>query len=161
MGRLIPNKIKKGDEIRIIAPSRSMKILKEDIIKLAKEKLDQEGFLVTFGKNAMKYTNEDFKCASISERVQDLHEAFEDKNVKAILTAIGGYNVNQILDNIDYEIIKSNPKIICGFSDNTALINAIYAKTGLITYSGPQFFSFGMKYGFEYTMKYFKEMFIK
>src|SRR5699024_2083738 len=81
-----------------------------------------------------------------------------DKNVKAILTVIGGYNVNQILDYIDYDLIKENPKIICGFSDITALTNAIYAKAGMITYSGPHFSSFGMKKGFEYTEKYFKKM---
>ena len=55
-------------------------------------------------------------------------------NVKAILTAIGGFNVNQILEHIDYKIIRQHPKILCGYSDITALLNAIYAKTGLITY---------------------------
>lgn len=161
MEKIIPNKIKKGDEIRIIAPSRSMKILKEDVINLAKERLEELGFRVTFGKNVMNSLNDDFKCASIEDRVEDLHDAFKDKNVKAIITAIGGYNVNQLLDYIDYELIKQNPKIICGFSDITALVNAIHKKTGLVTYLGVQFFSLGMKYGLDYSIEYFKKIFMQ
>lgn len=153
-----PKRLKKGDEIRIIAPSRSLKVVKEDVISNALKRFEDMGLKVSFSKNALKYKNENFKCATIQERVDDLHEAFKDKNVKGIITAIGGHNVNQILDYIDYNLIKNNPKIICGFSDITALINSIYAKTGLITYLGPQFFSFGMKYGFEYTLEYFKKI---
>ena len=159
--KIVPKKLKIGDEIRVIAPSRSMKVLKEDVINLAIKRLEEIGLKVTFGKNVMKYKNEYFKCATINERIEDLHEAFKDKNVKAIITVIGGYNVNQILEYIDYKLIQKNPKIICGFSDNTALVNAIYAKTNVVTYLGVQFFSFGMKYGFEYSMEYFKKMFFE
>lgn len=90
-------------------------------------------------------------------RIKDLHEAFLDNNVKMILTAIGGYNSNQLLRYIDYDIIKNNPQIICGFSDITALLNAIYTKSGLVTYSGPHFSNFGMNKGLEYTIRYFNE----
>ena len=161
MNKIIPNKLKKGDEIRVIAPSRSMSILNDDIIKSAKTRLEKMGFKITFGKNVSKSIDDNYKCASIDDRVQDLHEAFSDKNVKAILTVIGGFNVNQILDYIDYELIKENPKILCGFSDITALSNAIYTKTGLVTYSGPHFSSFGMKKGLEYTQECFEKMFLK
>ena len=161
MNKIIPDKLKVGDEIRVIAPSRSMSILSNDVIESAKERLEKIGFKVTFGKNVLKSINDDYKCAEIQDRVDDLHEAFKDKNVKAILTVIGGYNVNQILDYIDYNLIQENPKILCGFSDITALSNAIYAKTGLVTYSGPHFSSFGMKKAFEYTEQYFKKMFMQ
>ena len=161
MNKIIPSKLKMGDEIRVIAPSRSMCILNEDLIDSAKTKLEKMGFKVTFGKNVSKSIDDNYKCASIEDRVQDLHEAFADKYVKAILTVIGGYNVNQILDYIDYELIKENPKILCGFSDITALTNAIYAKTGLVTYSGPHFSSFGMRKGFDYTQEYFEKMFMQ
>ncbi|MBR1803260.1 MAG: LD-carboxypeptidase [Clostridia bacterium] len=161
MNKIIPNKLNKGDEIRVIAPSRSMCILSEEIINFAKIRLETLGFKVTFSKNVSKSLGEDYRCASIEDRIEDLHDAFKDKNVKAILTVIGGFNVNQILDYIDYNLIKENPKIICGFSDITALTNAIYAKTGMLTYSGPHFSSFGMKKGFEYTEQYFKKMFMQ
>ena len=161
MKNIIPEKLKNGDEIRVIAPSRSMNILDEETISIATKRLEELGFKVTFGKNVKNEINSEYGCATIEDRIEDLHEAFIDKNVKAILTVIGGFNVNQILDYIDYELIRNNPKIICGFSDITALLDAIYAKTGIITYYGPHYSSFGMKKGVEYTLKYFKSMFIE
>ncbi len=157
---IVAEKLKKGDEIRIIAPSRSMKILGKDCIELATKRLEQEGFNVTFAKNVME-SDDDYDCAKIENRVKDLEDAFKDKNVKAILTVIGGYNSNQLLSYINYEVIKENPKILCGFSDITALLNSIYSKTGLITYYGPHYSSFGMEKGLEYTLEYFKKMLIE
>ena len=151
-------KLKIGDEIRVIAPSRNMKILSDETINTAIKRLEELGFKVTFGKNVYNSINDVYGCASIEDRVKDLHEAFLDKNVKAILTVLGGFNVNQILDYIDYDIIKNNPKIICGFSDITALLNAIYAKTGMVTFSGPHFSSFGMLKGIEYTAENMQKM---
>lgn len=161
MDKIIADKLQLGDEIRIIAPSRSMSILNKNIVDAAKERLESMGFKVSFGKNVLNSIDDNYKCGSIEDRLEDLHEAFRDKNVKAVLTVIGGFNVNQLLDYIDYDLIKENPKIICGFSDITALTNAIYSKTGLVTYSGPHFSSFGMKKGFEYTQEYFEKMFMK
>lgn len=146
-------KLAPGDEIRIIAPSTSMIILKEAQINLAVERLTNLGFKVTFGKNADAH--DEFFSSSISERIDDLHQAFAEPNVKGILTAIGGYNSNQLLKYIDYGLIVSNPKVFCGFSDITALQLAIYQKTGLVTYSGPHLSSFGVKHGFEYTLESF------
>lgn len=157
---MIPSKLKPGDEVRVIAPSRSMKILGEDCKKIATERLELLGLKVTFGKHVME-ADPDYMCASRDARVEDLNEAFRDKNVKAILTVIGGFNSNQLLDYIDYEAIKENPKIFCGFSDITALSNAIHAKTGLVTYSGVHYSSFGMLKGFEYSLEYFKKMFFQ
>lgn len=158
---MIPNKLRAGDEVRIIAPSRSMAILGEDCKKLATERLESLGLKVTFGKYVDEF-DPDYMAADVKKRAEDLNEAFKDKNVKAILTVIGGFNSNQILKYIDFEAIKENPKIFCGFSDITILSNAIYAKTGLVTYSGPHYSSFGMLKGFEeYEMEYFKKMFFE
>jgi muramoyltetrapeptide carboxypeptidase LdcA involved in peptidoglycan recycling len=153
---MIPNKISHGDEIRVIAPSRSLKIISKETIEIATKRLNDLGFKVTFGKNVFE-SDENFS-SSVESRLYDLHEAFADKNVKGILTVIGGYNSNQLLDLIDYDLIKNNPKIICGYSDITALLTAINTKTNLVTYLGPHFSSFGMKHGFEYTLEYFKNI---
>ena len=153
---MIPNKLKSGDEVRVIAPSRSMKIINSETHEIATKRLTNLGLKVTFGKNVDLC--DEFTSSSIEARIEDLHEAFADKNVKAILTVIGGFNSNQLLVHIDYNLIKNNPKIFCGFSDITALNDAIYAKTNLVTYSGPHYSSFGMKYGFDYTLDYFKKM---
>jgi len=153
---IIPIKLRPGDEIRIIAPARSMKILSEETTSIAIKNLEDLGLNVTFGKNSYNY-DENYS-SSVQDRVEDLQDAFEDKNVKGILTVIGGYNSNQIIDYLDYELIKRNPKIICGYSDITALNTAIYTQTGLVTYIGPHFSSFGMKRGLDYTIEFFKKM---
>jgi len=152
---MIAPKLKREDEIRVISPSRSLSVVKEDRIKEAVSFLELQGFKVTFSKNCRKI--DEIDSSSIQERVDDLHEAFLDQNIKAILTSIGGFNVNQILEYIDYDIIKNNPKIICGYSDITALLNAIYAKTGLITYHGLHFSSFKNHLNREYSNMFFKK----
>ncbi|MBI2792812.1 MAG: LD-carboxypeptidase [Gammaproteobacteria bacterium] len=154
---MVPQKLGEGDQIRVIAPSRSLKIIAEENIKHAVKALEALGLKVTFGKNVNEVDM--MGSSSIASRVEDLHEAFADKNVKAILTVIGGFNSNQLLSYIDYDLIKKNPKIFCGFSDITALQNAIYHKSGLVTYSGPHFSTFAMKKGFEYSLDYFKNIF--
>lgn len=150
-------KLELGDEIRIIAPSKSMKVLTKEQIDNAKIKLENMGFKVSYGKHVFE-SDEYYECASINSRLEDFNEALKDKNVKCIIAARGGYNVNQLLDKIDYELVNKNKKIICGFSDITALLNAIYKKTGIQTFSGPVFSNFGMKRGFEYTEEYFKKI---
>ncbi len=150
---MLAKRLKPGDEIRVIAPSRSLQLIKEKQIDIAISRLHNLGFHVTFGKNTS--VHDEFFSSSIEERIEDLHDAFRDPNVAAILTAIGGYNANQLLNYIDYSLIKQNPKIFCGYSDITALSATIYKKTGLITYSGPHFSSFGVKHGFEYTLESF------
>src|SRR3989344_2289098 len=132
---MVPNKLKQGDEIRIISPARSMSIISQDVRNIAKGRLEKLGFKVTFSKNIEE--SDEFNSSSIISRVDDIHEAFSNKNIKAVLTTIGGFNSNQLLKYLDYDLIKSNPKILCGYSDITSLQNAVYAKTGLVTYSGP------------------------
>lgn len=140
--------------MRVIAPSRSLAMISEEGRKLALSRLNDLNLRVSFSKYSEEIDL--FDSSSIENRLADFHEAFEDKSVSAILTVIGGFNCNQLLSHIDYEIVAKNPKIFCGFSDITALSNAIYAKTGLVTYSGPHFSSFGMLKGFEYSLEYFK-----
>ncbi|GAB6420114.1 LD-carboxypeptidase [Bacillus luti] len=150
---MLPTKLKKGDEIRVISPSCSLSIVSNENRNLAIKRLNNMGFQVTFSKHAEELDR--FASSSISSRVQDFHEAFRDPNVKAILTTLGGYNSNGLLKHLDYDLIRENPKFFCGYSDITALNNAIYTKTGLVTYSGPHFSSFGMEKGLEYTTDYF------
>lgn len=152
---MLPNRLEPGDEIRVISPSTSMAVMKGKQVEIASERLTQLGFKVTFGSNVDDH--DEFFTTSIHQRIEDLHDAFRDPNVKAILTAVGGYHANQLLKYMDYNLIKENPKIFCGYSDITALNAAIYQKTGLITYSGPFFSSFGVKYDIDYTLQSFLE----
>src|SRR4051812_8902879 len=98
---MLPRRLAPGDEIRVIAPSTSMAVLKGKQVDMAVERLNNLGFTVTFGKNV--YEHDEFFSTSIDDRIEDLHEAFRDTNVKGILTALGGYNANQLLKYIDYD----------------------------------------------------------
>ncbi|MGM9950689.1 MAG: LD-carboxypeptidase, partial [Lysinibacillus sp.] len=140
---LVPQQLQPGDEIRVIAPSRSASILSIEGIELAKARLESLGFQVTFGKHI--FEDDLHHSSSIEHRVEDVHTAFADPNVKAILTVIGGFNSNELLPYLDYDLISKNPKIFCGFSDITAIATAIAARCGFVTYSGPHFSSFQME----------------
>jgi len=155
MQKIIPEKLKRGDEIRVIAPARSMKMLGKGLMEIANQRLEKLGFNLTFGKHVNE--QDDFVSSSIESRIDDLHDAFADNNVKGILTVIGGYNCNQLLGYIDWDLIKNNPKILCGYSDITALSHAIFAKTGLVGYSGPHYSTFGQKLHFDYSLEYFNK----
>jgi len=152
---IIPNKLKVNDEVRIIAPSRSLSIIDKKTREIANTRFEELGLKLSFSKNCESI--DDFSSSSIEERIEDLHEAFLDKKVKAIFTVIGGDNVNQLLKYIDYNIVKRNPKIICGYSDTTALSNALFHKTGLVTYSGPAYSTLGMLKGIDFSINYIKK----
>lgn len=140
---LIPARLKQNDEIRIITPSRTLDCVGGFAAnQIAQEKLTQMGFKVTFGDHVSGMTLDGTN--SISERIEDIHAAFSDPNVKAIQTVIGGFTSNELLPYLDFDLIANNPKIICGFSDFTALANAITVKTGLVTYCGPAYITLKM-----------------
>lgn len=158
MQKIIPPKLQKGDKVMVIAPSRGMKIIGDDCRKIAKERFEKMGLTVEFADNTTDDKWNMLGTASITERVADIMQAFSDESVKAIFTVIGGFNSNQILDHLDYDIIRRNPKIISGFSDITAVLEAINAQTGLEVYYGPHFSSLGMKKGCEYTLDYLQKI---
>ncbi|MFA6466544.1 MAG: S66 peptidase family protein [Patescibacteria group bacterium] len=153
---MIAKKLKPGDHIRVIAPANS---LSDDLVnkfkKTALQNFKKMGLRLSFSNNA--YELDEFNSSSLASRLSDLHEAFADKSVKMIIAVCGGFNSNQLLKYIDYDLIKKNPKIFCGYSDITALSNAIFAKTALVTYSGPDFLAFGEALEFKYTANYFKK----
>lgn len=147
---IYPAKLSPNDELRVIAPSRSLKIISDETRKIANQKFAELKLKVGFSKYVEEMNV--FYSSSVASRVADLHDAFRNPSVKAIFTAIGGFNSNQLLTYIDWELIKNNPKILCGFSDITVLNNAIFAKTGLVTYYGPHYSTFGQKLHFDYTL---------
>ena len=159
MDKIFPNKLKVRDEVRVIAPAKSLAIISKENREIANKRIEELGLKISFGKHVDEM--DDFASSSIESRIEDLHEAFSNKNVKAVFTVIGGFNSNQLLKYIDWDLIKKNPKIICGYSDITALNNSIFAKTGLVTYSTPQYSTFGQKLYFDYTLDYFEKCLFK
>lgn len=134
---MIPSKLKKGDAIGVIAPSNYIEKDDLEYINASIALMEASGFKVKFGKyvfeNTLGYGT------SPEKRAADINWAFKDDEVKAIMCVKGGEDSNTTLDYIDYEMINKHPKIICGFSDNTSILNAIHEKTGLVTYHGPTF----------------------
>ena len=151
---MISDKLKPGDEIRVVAPARSASDINERVLDQAKAALESLGLRVSFSKNA--FSRSQRGRPTDDEKVEDLHEAFMDGNVKCVLAAIGGFNSNQLLGKINWQIIKDNPKIFGGFSDITVLNHAILAKTGLVTCAMPNFYCFGLPPEANYSLEYFR-----
>ena len=155
MKTIFPEKLKKGDKVMVVAPSNSISIISKETRNIANERFKQIGLEVVFSEHVEEIDN--FDSSSIKSRISDLHAAFSDTNIKGIFTVIGGFNCNQLLQYLDWDIIRNNPKVFIGYSDTTALQNTIYAKTGLVTYSGPAYSTFGQKLHFDYTLEYFNK----
>ena len=135
--KILPKALKVGDTIGVVAPSNPIidEIIEE--MERARKIIEEKGFKVKYSKNLFSNTNG--YSASAKEKAEDINSMFEDKEVKMIWCAKGGENSNSVFDYLDYEMIKKNPKIICGFSDITSITNIISAKTGLVTFSGTNF----------------------
>ncbi len=134
---IIPEKLKIGDTIGVIAPSSPIVGDNIEELNTAKEIIEKLGFKVKYSKNIFSNTNN--YSATAKEKADDINEMFADKDIKMIWCAKGGNNSNSTFEYIDYDNINRNPKIICGFSDITSLTNMITEKTGLVTFSGTNF----------------------
>lgn len=134
---MLPYRLKPGDTIGVVSTSEPVSEEKMIDIESSKKFFEDLGFKIKLGKYLKE--NELGYGTSAKNKAEDLNNMFKDKEVKAIFSACGGFNVNAVLDYLDYDEIRNNPKIVCGYSDPTSLINAIYSKTGLITFHGPNF----------------------
>lgn len=114
------------------------------------------GFRVRVAENARAIGGH--TAGTVEQRLDDLHAMFADDAVRAIVCSIGGYNSNQLLDGLDYDLIRENPKILLGYSDPTFLLLGIHAVTGLATFHGPcvmvQFGEYGGLH--PYTERWFR-----
>lgn len=152
MNLIKPQLLKKGDTIGILAVSGCIE--DDAALKRGIEFFKTGGFKVKLSDNI--YSSNKYLAGSDEERVNELHKMFLDKSIKAIIALRGGYGAIRIINQIDYNIIRENPKIFCGYSDITAL-NAMFLKrAGLITYSGPMIMSdFGAENICKYTIDKF------
>lgn len=132
-------KLNKGDKVGIISASN---VVEEKDIEAGLKYLTSLGFECILSRNVFnKYR---WMAGSERERADDINTFYRDKNIKAIFTTSGGAGSQKILDFIDYEAIKNNPKPLFGFSDTTALQLALYTKANITSYSG-----FLLKYDFK------------
>lgn len=128
--------LKKNDKVMIISPSASIMDVSdvEEQLTRGEKILNDFGLQVVYGKNAKGKLL--YKSGTREERLYDLHNAFSDPEIKAVIFTQGGENSNELLPFIDWEIIRKNPKFFFGNSDITVLMNAFYAKTGVVSFHG-------------------------
>ena len=130
---LKPKRLAPGQTIGVIAPSSPAS--EDDQIHAALEMLESLGFRIKTG--AHLYRRYGYLAGSDAERAADLNDMFADPTVDAIVAFRGGYGASRLLPYLDYDLIRRNPKVLMGYSDITALLNGIHAKTGLVTFHGP------------------------
>lgn len=133
-----PKRLKKGDTIGIVSPSSGL--YKRSELWRGIETLESWGLKVKIGKYA--YKNDYYLAGTDQERADDFNSMFADDSIDAVFCSQGGYGAGRILNLIDYELIKTNPKILFGFSDITALHLAIQKKCQLVTFHGPSLVGF-------------------
>lgn len=146
--KLLPPALKKNDLIGLVTPASPLFEGHRTLIE-AEEKMNNLGFRTRRGKNIFK--KKGYLAGTVEDRIQDLHEMFEDDAVKAIMAIRGGYGSGQLLPHLDYGLIRKHPKILVGYSDITSLLLGIHKKTGLVTFHGPVAISTFT----DYTRKYF------
>lgn len=149
-----------GDTIAVFSPSAPATAFAPKRYQRAKAYLERKGFHIKEGRLTGKADH--YRSGSIKERVQELNELIADPSVRCIMSAIGGSDSNSLLPYIDYASLREHPKIIIGYSDVTALLLGIYAKTGLTTWYGPAMVaSFGELPPFvDQTYKYFSDVLV-
>ncbi len=129
---LKPKKLKKGDTIGMITPGS---YISDEALEKAVNNVESLGFTVKLSKNIR--AKRGFNAGTDLERLLDLHTMFTDKDVAGIWCARGGYGSTRLLPYVDFSLIKKHPKALIGYSDVTALLNAIYLKTDLVGFHGP------------------------
>lgn len=138
---LRPAALKPGDTLGIVACSTPISRCPESTVQRAYARLRQRGFTVVEAANCRLSAGH--TAGTIRDRLDALHGFFTDPNVDGILSFWGGSQTHQLLDGLDLDLIRKNPKVLIGFSDTTALQLALLHRIGLVSFSGPAGITFG------------------
>ena len=132
---MLPRKLRSGDAIAVFSPSSPATATAPTRYRRGRAYLEEKGLRFIEGERTGKL--DFYRSGSIAERAQELNALIRNPEVRCIMAAIGGMNSNSLLPYLDYEALMRDPKIIVGYSDVTALLLGVYARTGLTTYYGP------------------------
>lgn len=140
-----PRRLARGNTIGVVSPSSPVAAACPRRLRRGLEEFERRGFQVRLGAHATKATGH--TAGSPADRLHDLHAMVTDPAVSAIVSTIGGFSSHQLLEDLDFDLFRRHPKVLMGYSDITALLVAIHARTGLVTMLGPavmpQFGEFG------------------
>jgi len=137
---LLAPPLKIGDMIGFFSPSFPVTMTTLNSFNRAKNFFINKGFRLKAGNLTVK--SDFYRSGTIRERTDELNTLFRDPEVRCIMSTTGGYNSNYLLPYLDYQALVQDPKIIIGYSDDTALLAGIYAKIGLVTFYGPALVAF-------------------
>ncbi|MEK3981446.1 S66 peptidase family protein [Psychrobacillus sp. FSL K6-2836] len=154
-------RLKKGDKVGIFTPSSPATVTAYQRFQRAKAFIEEKGLVIVEGE--LTGQSDVYRSGSPKSRAEELNKLLRNPDIKMIMSTIGGTNSNSLLPYIDYEAFKENPKLVVGYSDATAVLLSLYAKTGITTYYGPSLIpSFGE---FEplvnNTYRYFEQYFME
>ncbi len=151
-----PKALQSGDTLGVVACSTPIDISGEATIQRSYGFLKNKGFNIVEAPNCRSTYGH--SAGTLKERVSAMHSFFRNKEIDGILSYWGGFQSHQLLDYLDFDLIKSNPKPFIGFSDTTALQVGIFAKTGLVTFSGPAGLTFGKPTVPDFTWRNFEKI---
>ena len=147
---LLPRRLAAGDTVGVVAPASAT--FQTVDVAIARESLEALGLNVKIGKHVL--ARHGYLAGNDKDRAADINEFFSDSSIKAVLPIRGGWGSSRVLPHLDYDAIRRNPKVMVGYSDITALHLAIQAKTGLVTFHGPN----GMGRWDAWSLDYFKRL---
>jgi muramoyltetrapeptide carboxypeptidase len=147
---ILPRRLAGGDTVGIVAPASAT--FQTVDVSIAQESLQALGLKVKLGRHVL--ARHGYLAGADKDRADDINGFFADDSVKAVLPIRGGWGSSRVLPHLDYELIRRNPKVVVGYSDITALHLAIQARTGLVTFHGPN----GMGRWDAWSLEYFKQV---
>jgi muramoyltetrapeptide carboxypeptidase len=149
-GIVKPKRLSAGDTVTLVAPANAT--FNTIDLQIAKESLEALGFRVKVGAHLLD--RHGYLAGDDKARADDINKAFADRSVAAVHAIRGGWGSARLLPHLDFDVIRRNPKVLIGYSDVTALLLSIYAKTGLVTFHGP----IGMGRWDGYSLEYYKRL---
>ncbi len=148
-----PKALKPGDTIGIFSPAY---YLSSSELKEAKSRLEKMGFNVYL--HPQTEDRDESVAGDPQTRLAAMHDLFADPKIDAIMCSVGGYGCLEFLDEIDFDLIRKNPKIIVGYSDNTVLLTAIKKRCGLVTFHGLNAFGLAQENRDAFSIKAFYDV---
>ena len=149
-----PKRLSVGARVRVIAPASSMDILDTGAVKRGVENLEKIGLRVEISPHATR--RHGHASGTPEERAVSLMSAFKDKSIEGIICAWGGWNSSDVIDLLDYPVIRSNPKVFIGYSDITTLNVTLLEKAGLVNFQGPALITWTHQHLMDWEVEDFK-----
>ncbi|CAN5411656.1 LD-carboxypeptidase [soil metagenome] len=148
-----PRRLAPGDTVALVAPASAT--FRSSDLDIARESLQALGFTVVLGGHLLD--RHGYLAGQDTDRARDINQCFANESVRAVLPIRGGWGSSRLLPYLNFDVIRNNPKVVLGFSDITALLLAIHARTGLVTFHGPN----GLGRWDEYSVEYFRRLLIQ